>query len=854
MSEIAIVVVNYNTCKHLHACLTSIVAEQPDEIVVVDNASSDGSVQMVRTQFPIVTVLANQHNPGYGAAANQGLRATTAPYVLLLNSDTRLCRGSLASLRHYLDQHQRAAVVGPRLLNTDGSLQPSCFPFPTPLNILLEQGRLGELVGLLPLARQRYLRTWAHDQARVVPWVLGAALALRRTAFEEVGGFDEAFFMYQEEVDLCYRLRAAGWATHFTPDATLVHDGGVSTAQQRVPMARRLFRSTAAFYARHYAPWRLWLLGLVLSCIMLARLVRDKHQMRRATTERERRRLDEDTTIWRQVLADLQQPRARRLAPAPAQAGLGEQAPLRRLDWRFVLPAVPDGGFELLVLLGGPAGLDRRIVEVGLARRVCRELPARAEADAVVVLAGTRAPVAAAARSLRPGGVLYWEVDRRSPGTAGTTPARLRRALERAGLTYAASYWVKPDFGRCEMFLPLDHAGTLRWYILTIFVAFTPLRLALEQALRWCTGLDSRRFAPFAPCFAVTAVAGAQSAWAVSALGALNGSAAVERAYPLVLTDGGNRAAILPFVPGAAQPAAVLKVPKLPSFNSRTENEQRTLGQIRALLDPALRGALPEPLGSHRRGTITVAVESYVPGHSMLRSSGRWPAPPRRKLGDLYLPAEWLARFHQQAQVRGGPWGDAEIAEWVEAPLEAYAARFGVTPVEERLFARWREHAGAMAGTPFRLVWQHRDFTISNAYRSGEAIAVIDWEGGRVGPPLCDLLHFVIYWNNTVRRARNDDQQRDNLKALFCRPDSRDPVTGHVHAALGLYLERLALAPSYTPLLLVYLWVELALRRADQQRDMGAAAADPRAGNRNFAFIDVLARDAEQLFAGVRHG
>ncbi|HEX3128319.1 MAG TPA: glycosyltransferase family 2 protein, partial [Thermoanaerobaculia bacterium] len=137
--KLAVVVVNHNTRDLLRSCLETVRAEAAEdiaEVVVVDNASTDGSPEMVRTGFPEVRVLANRHNPGYGAGANQGIAACRAPYILLLNSDTRLGGGSVAALTDWLDRHPRAAVVGPRLVNPDGTLQSSCFPELTPFNVL----------------------------------------------------------------------------------------------------------------------------------------------------------------------------------------------------------------------------------------------------------------------------------------------------------------------------------------------------------------------------------------------------------------------------------------------------------------------------------------------------------------------------------------------------------------------------------------------------------------------------------------------------------------------------------------------------------------------------------------------
>jgi GT2 family glycosyltransferase len=182
------------------------------------------------------------------------------------------------ALSGYLDLHPRAAIVGPRLVEADGTLQASCYPFPTPLNTFLENSTMAIFLGRLirrhiPLLRNSYLRTWPHNAARVVPWVKGAALAIRRTAFDAVGGFDESFFMYFEDADLCYRLNAAGWQVHFAPVTTVVHVGGASTRQYRAEMNVRLLTSTIQFYQRHASRLHLLEVVLIIKGLMLARWI-----------------------------------------------------------------------------------------------------------------------------------------------------------------------------------------------------------------------------------------------------------------------------------------------------------------------------------------------------------------------------------------------------------------------------------------------------------------------------------------------------------------------------------------------------------------------------------------------------
>jgi GT2 family glycosyltransferase len=311
MPSIAVIIINYNTRENLRACLATVLSQDPAETIVVDNSSHDGSVAMVRAEYPQVILHANKSNVGYGTAANQGVASSKADYVLVLNADTVLTPGTLQALKNYLDEHPQAAAVGPRLVRPSGQQRISCHPFPTPFFTLLEITCLSRLVGRIPILRSYYLCTWAHDRARVVPWVSGAAMAIRREAFSAIGGFDESFFMYSEEVDLCYRLKLAGRDVHFAPVATIVHAGGASTVQHRAEMKVQLFASIVHFYQKHCSKLRLAELFVIIKTIMLVRLARDMVHLAVTTDPAKRDRLIESIKAWRRVLAGNWQARPR---------------------------------------------------------------------------------------------------------------------------------------------------------------------------------------------------------------------------------------------------------------------------------------------------------------------------------------------------------------------------------------------------------------------------------------------------------------------------------------------------------------------------------------------------------------
>lgn len=304
---IAVAVVNRNTASLLRRCLQSVVREKPSVAIVVDNASSDESVEMVRRDFPGVALYAESENLGYGAAANLAFANVTAPYVLLLNSDTVLQDGALRAFCRYLDRHPSAALIGPRLIDEHGRLQRSSFRFPTPFPLFLQESGLNRILD----AASRHVPARSDDRPRAVPWVLGAVLAMRRDAFEAVDGFDESYFLYYEEVDLCHRLWATGWQVHYAPVTTVVHVGGASTRQRRAEMAVQYVASTIRFYERNFPAWKLGELRALLIGVLLARIARDSAFLRRSRDSAERDRRRENIDVWRECVQLLRNARRR---------------------------------------------------------------------------------------------------------------------------------------------------------------------------------------------------------------------------------------------------------------------------------------------------------------------------------------------------------------------------------------------------------------------------------------------------------------------------------------------------------------------------------------------------------------
>ena len=526
------------------------------------------------------------------------------------------------------------------------------------------------------------------------------------------------------------------------------------------------------------------------------------------------------------------------------------QAPLRRIDWRFLLPR-PFGPFEHMVLLGGNEGIVDRIKQVGLARRVSCELPDARTADLIVLLAGARVDVDAAVSCLLPEGLLYWEVDRRAPFHLGHTPTRIAHRLRGMGFSDVNIYAARPSFEACQFYFPMDAPHSFKWFMDTLFVAQSPLRRMVEQIVGRAMAVNRALYSQLLPYLAVVGTCEEQGGNSERFQNESIVSDNLQNAQvsTLIFTYGDNRLAMFPFRSDGKGPEVVKKIPKLPAFNVKNRREQETLERIRAQVSSTLRCTIPKPMGLFQCGDVVVGMESYVEGQSLLRSSARWGVPISKKIEDLELAAEWLTLFHSETVSRRGPWGDAQITTWIEEPIRAYQDRFGVSQAEENLFERMRQRAIGLQGAPFALVWQHRDFNIWNVFRSGETVGVIDWEGGRLGPPLCDLLHFATHWNEVVRRLQSEEDRLSAFQQLYLAPVKSDAIVSAVYKAIRRYMQRLDLNRRFFPLLLTGAWIELANSRFEQQATHGEVGRTARLNNRQIAYVNVLAQEAERLFS-----
>ncbi|MGB5969157.1 MAG: glycosyltransferase family 2 protein [Spirulinaceae cyanobacterium] len=256
---VSIIIINYNGAEVILNCLESLYSNLKQvayEVIVVDNASQDGSPESIVQQFPQVTLLPQKRNLGFGSANNIGVQQAQGEFLFLLNSDTIITADILPRLIAKLNQSPLTGIVGPQLLNPDGSFQ---------FSVSKEISILGEFQTLQQVKQYRNLATRPnvakiYNQEQNVDIVVGAAMLMRRSLFKEVGGFDQSFFMYFEESDLCKRVGNLGYSILYIPEVSLIHLGGYSVAKNADYMAREYRRSQRYYYKKHRPLWEQWFL------------------------------------------------------------------------------------------------------------------------------------------------------------------------------------------------------------------------------------------------------------------------------------------------------------------------------------------------------------------------------------------------------------------------------------------------------------------------------------------------------------------------------------------------------------------------------------------------------------------
>jgi hypothetical protein len=287
--DLSIILVNWNTKSMLQACLGSLLDASfaiQIEVFVVDNASSDGSPDMVTGLFPKVTLITNADNLGFAAANNQAARLATGSYLLFLNPDTLVPKNSLHKMMAYADTHPECGILGPRLLNPDHSLQRSCWPNYPGLGMAFSDALyLWKVKWLPPTITNEYRPSQLHDVQNVAH-LLGACLLVRREAWQDAGPFDETYFMYMEETSLCYRASQKGWMVVYFPDAEIIHYGQRSSRQIPESSLSHYYTSYYRFCktVRGYTTFQLALLRMVMKVAVWVRMGLWKWRQARAST------------------------------------------------------------------------------------------------------------------------------------------------------------------------------------------------------------------------------------------------------------------------------------------------------------------------------------------------------------------------------------------------------------------------------------------------------------------------------------------------------------------------------------------------------------------------------------------
>lgn len=268
MIKLSIILVNWNTCDLTKQALASVYKETVGidfEAIVVDNNSADKSVEMIKKEFPQVVLIENKDNRGFGKANNQGLKIAQGEYLMFLNTDVVVLGGALNKLVSYLDEHADTMMVGPRLLNKDMTFQHACRRnLPNPVNSFFHLFGLTKLFKKSALVNEYKRAATDPDVTGPTEALSGAAMMFRRQVYAEIGGFDERFFMYGEDLDFCKRVLEKGWKTVYVSDARIIHFGGQSSGKRRVKSLINFYEAMWLYYKKHFKHtflinWLVWL-------------------------------------------------------------------------------------------------------------------------------------------------------------------------------------------------------------------------------------------------------------------------------------------------------------------------------------------------------------------------------------------------------------------------------------------------------------------------------------------------------------------------------------------------------------------------------------------------------------------
>jgi GT2 family glycosyltransferase len=253
-----VIIVSWNAKAYLLKCLDSVFRQttgtsHSTEIIVVDNASTDGSPEAVAANYPSVKLVVNDANYGFARANNIGLRASTGEYLLLVNSDVVVSPDCFSKCIRYLDEHPEIGMLGPRIIGTDGRIQRSCMSYPSIWNALCRALGLDSLFPRSQLFGSYLLTYWNHEDTRDVEVINGCFWIIRRSAMDQVGMLDERFFIYGEDIDWCMRFNASGWKVVFFSEAEALHYGGASSANAPLRFQIEMQRANLQYWKKHHS-------------------------------------------------------------------------------------------------------------------------------------------------------------------------------------------------------------------------------------------------------------------------------------------------------------------------------------------------------------------------------------------------------------------------------------------------------------------------------------------------------------------------------------------------------------------------------------------------------------------------
>lgn len=297
MIDVSIVIVGWNVRDLLRNCLDSVYKQTKGisfEVIYIDNASRDGSIEMVKDNFPETIIIANTTNKGFVKANNQGFEIAQGRYVLLLNSDTVILDNAIAKTITFADAHTEAAAVGCKILNPDKTLQPvTCFMFPSILNMLLSSTYLYKIFPRNKFFGRELMTWWDKNEVREVDVVTGCYMLVRSEAMKQVGVLDERYFIYAEETDWCYRFKERGWKVLFTPEPEIIHYGGQTTKKAAAKFRLQFSGSILIFMRLHRNIFSFLLARLIMAFFLFIRI---PYWLAKAVVDKNSRKMSIETS------------------------------------------------------------------------------------------------------------------------------------------------------------------------------------------------------------------------------------------------------------------------------------------------------------------------------------------------------------------------------------------------------------------------------------------------------------------------------------------------------------------------------------------------------------------------------